>query len=1008
MVIEVPNGYDVSRLRLTEVLFSPEVGYTLVSIGRLDELGLSTTFAEGFCMIRRSDGETIGQIPRTLKGLYRVVHEHETANATDETVTVMELHQRYGHIAPSVACWLVENGLVGGLKFDESKDGGTFCESCVYAKATHKPIAKIQEGERSKEVGTLVWSDVWGPTPKETLGGWRYYVTFTDDHSRLTYLCTLRQKSETFLAYQQFEAWLDRQLAAKIRMLHSDQGGEYTGNEFVLYLKRQGTVQHLTAHDTPQHNGIAERLNRTILERVRALLHASGLPKFLWGEAACHVVWLKNRTPTKVLDGLTPYKVAFGRKPDLSKVREWGSEVYAQKERENKLGWQVDKVRWMGIDDKSENAYHVYWPMKWIVTVERNVYWRPLQHIIEGEEEGTYPSNATLAYVNDPQPRATATAKSGLSVPQPQATISTNTTVTLPTPDPITAPRPKRIRQPSQRVLNIINGKAVDPAPPRGIQLPNLVAEDPKPNSGPAVFEGEGMADQTLAAVNYDDDVELALQMHENIAEAEALEPTSLAEAKRRPDWLQWEQGIREELATLDKAGTWELVDPPAGANIVGSKWVFRVKKDAAGNVVHHKACLVAQGFSQVPGVDYFDTYAPVAKLASIRTVLALAARLDLELHQIDIKGVYLNGKLNDEEAIYMHQPPGYADPALPRHVCHLRKTLCRLKQSGRRWYQKLVEILVKNLGCKLCEVDQAVFIKRSEKTLIIIVVHVNDCTIAASALSLVVELKTQIRKHVKITDLSKLHWLLGIEVTRNRKERTIALSQRSYLESITRRFSFDNLKPVSTPMEPHIKLTNAQSPSTGAEYASMQHIPYREAIGSLMYAALGTHPDISYTVSTISRFSSNPGLPHWEAVQRIYRYLIGTKDLRLTYGGTRKPLHGYTDVDGSMAEDWKAVSGYAFLIDSGAVSWASKKQEIILLSTTESEYVATTHATKEALWLRSFIGEVLAPLDVPITLFSDNQSAIALAKDHQYHAHTKHIDICFHFIHWVVDDSKI
>ena len=363
------------------------------------------------------------------------------------------------------------------------------------------------------------------------------------------------------------------------------------------------------------------------------------------------------------------------------------------------------------------------------------------------------------------------------------------------------------------------------------------------------MFEGEGTADQTLTAVNYDDDVELALQMHENIAKAEVLKPTSLTEAKHRPDWLQWEQGIREELATLEKAGTWELVDPPTGANIVGSKWVFHAKKDAAGNVVRHKARLIAQGFSQVPGVDYFDTYTPVTKLASIRTVLALAARLDLELHQIDIKGAYLNGELNDEETIYMRQPPGYANPALPHHVCRLRKTLYRLKQSGRRWYQKLVKILVKNLGFKLCEVDQAVFIKWSEKTLIIIVVHVNNCTIATSALSLVVELKAQIRNHVKITDLGELHWLLGIEVMQNCEERTIALSQWSYLDSIIRRFRFNDLKPVSTPMEPHIKLTNAQSPSTGAEYASVQHIPYREAIGSLMYAALGTRPDISYAI---------------------------------------------------------------------------------------------------------------------------------------------------------------
>jgi hypothetical protein len=208
--------------------------------------------------------------------------------------------------------------------------------------------------------------------------------------------------------------------------------------------------------------------------------------------------------------------------------------------------------------------------------------------------------------------------------------------------------------------------------------------------------------------------------------------------------------------------------------------------------------------------------------------------------------------------------------------------------------------------------------------------------------------------------------------------------------------------------MEPSAKLHSGQSPSTGAEYAAMRHIPYREAVGSLMYASLGTRPDISYAVTTVSRFSSNPGPTHWDAVHRVYRYLIGTKDLRLVYGGEQSSLIGYSDAVRSMMEERRAVSGYAFLIDGGAVSWSSKRQEIVSLSTTESEYVAATHAAKEALWLRSFIGQLFAPFDGPITLFSDNQSAIALTKDHQYHARTKHIDIRFHFIRWVVEQDKL
>ena len=219
--------------------------------------------------------------------------------------------------------------------------------------------------------------------------------------------------------------------------------------------------------------------------------------------------------------------------------------------------------------------------MKQIITVECNIYWKPTQHDIEGEEERTYPSDATLAYVNNPQPSATI-AKLGLLMPQPQATGTPHISV----PDPITTPRPKCTCQPSQHVLDIINGKALNPTPPQGVQLPDPVAKDPKPDSSPAVFEGEGMANQTLAAAAYNNNIKLVLELNETISEAEALKPTSLAKAKRRPDWPQWEHGIHEELATLEKAGTWDLVEPPTGANIVGSKWVFCAKKDAAGNVV--------------------------------------------------------------------------------------------------------------------------------------------------------------------------------------------------------------------------------------------------------------------------------------------------------------------------------------------------------------------------------------------------------------------------------------
>ncbi len=187
-----------------------------------------------------------------------------------------------------------------------------------------------------------------------------------------------------------------------------------------------------------------------------------------------------------------------------------------------------------------------------------------------------------------------------------------------------------------------------------------------------------------------------------------------------------------------------------------------------------------------------------------------------------------------------------------------------------------------------------------------------------------------------------------------------------------------------------------------------MQNVPYHKAVGSLIYASLSTWPDITYAVQTVSCFSTNPGIEHWDTIKRIFCYLKGTKDMWLSYGGQQRELQEYADADGSMAEDRRAVSGYAFMIHGSAVSWSAKHQEIISLSTTESKYIAVTSAAKEALWLHSLITQLFSTTLDATTLFSDNQLAITLTKDHQYHACTKYIDIWFHFIHWIIKEGSL
>ena len=260
------------------------------------------------------------------------------------------------------------------------------------------------------------------------------------------------------------------------------------------------------------------------------------------------------------------------------------------------------------------------------------------------------------------------------------------------------------------------------------------------------------------------------------------------------------------------------------------------------------------------------------------------------------------------------------------------------------------------------------------------------------------------------MTDLGPCKWLLSIKITRDEQASTIALSQHAYVDSIVTRFNFDDLKPSSIAMDPAAPLLKSQSPTTLADIAKMANVPYREAVGSLMYAAMGTRPDIAFATSTVAQFLENPGRDYWEAVKRIFRYLKGTRELSLVYGGRKEDLQGWVDADGASQEHRRAISGYVFMVDGGAVSWTSKKQELVTLSTTEAEYVAATHATKEAMWLRALVTEIFPHVTInnPTTIFGDNKSAIALAHGGNYHARTKHIDIRYHFIRYIIEAGSI
>ena len=246
------------------------------------------------------------------------------------------------------------------------------------------------------------------------------------------------------------------------------------------------------------------------------------------------------------------------------------------------------------------------------------------------------------------------------------------------------------------------------------------------------------------------------------------------------------------------------------------------------------------------------------------------------------------------------------------------------------------------------------------------------------------------------------------MKVTRDRDCHTLSISQELFVEAILAKYNFTDAKPLSIPMDPHVQLSTSQSPKTTVDIAFMKQVPYRSALRLLMYLAVGTRPDIAFAVSTLVQFTENPGPMHWEALKRVYRYLVGMKKWLLTYGTERKGLIRYADADGALQAHRHVISGHAFLIDRRAISWSSRKQELVTLSTTEAKYIAATQATKEIIWLCRHIGEMFQPLKSLTILYSNNQSAIMLTKNGNYHTRTKHIDIRYHFICFTIDNGSI
>ncbi len=472
-------------------------------------------------------------------------------------------------------------------------------------------------------------------------------------------------------------------------------------------------------------------------------------------------------------------------------------------------------------------------------------------------------------------------------------------------------------------------------------------------------------------------------------------EPRSYKEIFHTKDKDKWLEAVKDELNNMKSMNVFTIVDKvPKNSNVISTRWVLKYKKDSKGNIIKHKARLVARGFTQVYGIDYKNTFSPTLKQDTLKIIVSTAVQNKFNIHQMDIKSAYLNAKLDED--IYMTLPEGMKNQG--KKFCKLNKALYGLKQSGRMWNETLNKALIK-LNFKRFMSDPCVYIKKDNSNNIkcLLAVYVDDIIIAGTDEE-IIKTKTLIKQKFKATDIGEVDYIIGIKFVKHKDGYLI--HQRKYLEDILNKFDIHKYKPTSNTI-----------PVENEELRKMKFnsTKYRQAIGSLLYLAISTRPDILFSVSKASRNSQNPNYEDWYNVLKIFRYLKGKPNygIKFTYSNNFD-FKVYVDADlGGDKVTRRSTTGYLMLINSAPTSWYSKLQHCVSVSTAESEYYGIHECARHCLWYKNIFNELNINIK-PIIINTDNKAAIYNCENETINPKSKHIDLKYHSIRELIKRNYI
>uniref|UniRef100_A0A146LH62 Retrovirus-related Pol polyprotein from transposon TNT 1-94 n=3 Tax=Lygus hesperus TaxID=30085 RepID=A0A146LH62_LYGHE len=953
---DVKVNIDGQIRTISRVTLVPEISASLLSVSQMVKNGLTVTFDSSGCRIFLQEECSVKGQPvargSECGGVYKLDCSRPTVEPAlavthhDSSYTLW--HKRLGHVNPKSMC-LLRDGLADGVNF-KNIDADS-CVSCLKGKLNRSPFPRSEN--RATQRLALIHSDLCGPMSEESFGGGRYMMIFVDDYTRKIFVYILRYKNQAFSTFLKVKALLENETNSKIKVLRTDNGTEYVNSEFSDFLEKSGIRHEVTIPHTPEQNGVAERANRTICEMARSMLLESDLPKPFWAEACSTAVYLKNRQPHRSLDGAIPEQLWTGKKIDLSHLRVFGCTAFAHipKQFRKKFDAKSQQLIFVGYCLRSKG-----YRLLDLKNPKRIIRARDVSFIENGFCPGVNSSTSDeLQLTVTPASSVLEEESSGPSSASEEEETISDRSSNYSTPE----------------------GEEDEET---GAELEEGVVRYPQRDRKPREFPGFVLYQAMINEENFD--------------------PRTYKDVLSSANKDEWMLAMKEEMSSLLENEVWELTDRPPDAKIVDCKWVYKTKIDTDGKI-RYKARLVAKGFSQHYGIDYFETFSPVVRRSSIRLLLSLAAQMDLKIVHFDVQTAFLHGEL--QETVFMKQPEGFSSADSKDQVCRLKKAIYGLKQSSRTWNMKVNDVLIKN-GYESLKNEACIYMKRKGPSLILIALYVDDFYVFHNDEKEKNDLFLTLERFFKIKDLGEARSCLGMRIRRS-EDGTLFLDQAQYIDAVLQRFHMSECKPVATPLETKLKDDSEELPKT-----LESSLPYQNLVGCLMYLAVNTRPDIAHAASFLSQYNTCYTVTHWKWAKRVLRYLKGTSNFCLVYRkGCNLKLTGFVDSDwAGNPRDRKSTTGYAFELGGGLISWESKKQPTVALSSTEAEYMGLTEGSKEAIHLQRLLSEIMKSDGQPIVIYNDNQSALKLSMNHMFHNRTKHIDIKHHFVRECIENAQV